>query len=65
MMRAAISRCFSDPAVTSVLVDPLASNTRGHRFYQRLGFKPTHRQMFGEDDTLVHRLTREAWGARA
>lgn len=64
MMRAAISRCFSDPAVTAVLVDPLASNTRGHRFYQRLGFKATHRQMFGDDDTLVHRLTREAWGAR-
>lgn len=65
MMRAGIARCFADSSVTAIVIDPLASNTRAHRFYQRLGFKPTHRQMFGEDDTLVHRLTREAWGARA
>lgn len=64
MMRLGISRCFADPSVIAIVIDPLASNTRAQRFYQRLGFKPTHRQMFGDDDTLVHRLTREAWRAR-
>ncbi len=28
-----------DPAVTGILIDPLASNTRAHRFYERLGFE--------------------------
>jgi aminoglycoside 6'-N-acetyltransferase len=64
MMRAAIEGCFGDPAVTAIIIDPLNSNTRAHKFYQRLGFKPTHRQTFnGEDDCLVHRLTREEWEA--
>ena len=40
MMRRAIDFCFADPAVASILIDPLASNTRAIRFYQRLGFKP-------------------------
>ena len=39
MMRLALARCFADPAVTAVLVDPLASNTRAHRFYERLGYR--------------------------
>src|SRR5688500_290871 len=33
MMRLAIERCFADPAVTVILIDPLASNTRAHSFY--------------------------------
>jgi aminoglycoside 6'-N-acetyltransferase len=65
MMRAAITGCFADPAVTAIVIDPLASNTRAHAFYQRLGFVPTERRMFGEDDTLVHKLTREDWSARS
>jgi len=64
MMRRALQRCFADPAVTAVIIDPLASNTRAHKFYQRIGFVPVERHMFGEDDCLVHRLTREAWQAR-
>jgi aminoglycoside 6'-N-acetyltransferase len=32
MMRLALARCFADPTVTAVLVDPLAENTRAHRF---------------------------------
>jgi aminoglycoside 6'-N-acetyltransferase len=64
MMRLAFQRCFADPAVTAIVIDPLASNTRAHKFYQRIGFVPVGRQMFGEDDCLVHRLSREAWQAR-
>lgn len=61
MMRLALSRCFADPAVTAIVIDPLASNTRAHQFYRRLGFRPIERRLFGEDDCLVHRLTRAAW----
>ena len=62
MMRQGIERSFADPAVTAIIIDPLASNTRAHRFYQRMGFRPTHMQVFAEgDDCLVHRLTRKDW----
>lgn len=61
MMTLAIERCFEPPEVTAILIDPLASNTRAHRFYQRLGFVPIERRMFDEDDCLVHRLERTDW----
>lgn len=58
MMRLALARCFADPAVTAVLVDPLADNVRAHRFYERLGFRFMERRRFGEDDCCVYRLER-------
>lgn len=61
MMRLAFQRCFADPAVTAIVIDPLASNVRAHRFYRRLGFVPKRRQTFDEDDCLVHELRREHW----
>ncbi len=64
MMRLGLVCAFEDPAVTAVLVDPLASNPRAHKFYQRIGFAPAERRMFGEDDTLVHKLTRDDWEAQ-
>lgn len=66
MMVTAIAYCFVNPRVTAILIDPLNSNPRAHKFYQRLGFRPTHRRTFnnGEDDCLVHRLTRADWLAR-
>jgi aminoglycoside 6'-N-acetyltransferase len=64
MMRLAIDMCFADPVVTGIVIDPLASNTRAHAFYQRLGFRPIGRRLFNdEDDCLVHELTRAAWRA--
>ena len=65
IMRRAIERCFAPPEVTAILIDPLASNTRSHRFYQRLGFAPIERRSFGADDCLVHRLDRAVWMSRA
>jgi aminoglycoside 6'-N-acetyltransferase len=64
MMRRAFQICFADPAVTAIVIDPLASNTRAHKFYRRLGFVPEGRRMFGDDDCLVHRLTRLTWRRR-
>lgn len=65
MMTQAIDDAFSDPTVTAIVIDPLASNTDAHRFYRRLGFEPVGRRMFGEDDCLVHRLERATWEARS
>lgn len=61
MMRLALEHCFADPRVTGIVIDPLASNTRAIRFYQRMGFKPIGRRTFGDDDCLVHELTRRDW----
>lgn len=62
MMRQALAMCFAEANVTAVIIDPLASNTRAHKFYQRLGFVPLRRQLFNdESDCLVHELTRERW----
>jgi aminoglycoside 6'-N-acetyltransferase len=58
MMELALERCFADPAVSAVLIDPLASNTDAHRFYERLGFRFVERRRFGQDDCFVYRLDR-------
>jgi len=65
MMELALARCFADPSVSAVLVDPLASNVRAHRFYRRLGFRAVEPRRFGADDCLVHRLERADWAARS
>jgi len=58
MMRLAIARCFADPKVTAILIDPLATNTRAQRFYASLGFREVERRLFGPDDCVVMRLER-------
>jgi aminoglycoside 6'-N-acetyltransferase len=63
IMRLAIARCFADPRVTAILIDPLANNVRAHRFYERFGFKFVERRRFGRDDCFVYRLERAAWAA--
>lgn len=63
MMQLALARCFASPAVSAVLIDPLATNTRAIRFYERLGFRFVERRWFGADDCAVHRLERAAWSA--
>jgi aminoglycoside 6'-N-acetyltransferase len=60
-MRLALALCFHEPAVTAVVIDPLASNVRAHAFYRRLGFTPVERRRFGDSDCFVHRLSREGW----
>ena len=61
MMRLALEECFADPRVTGIVIDPLASNERAHRFYRRMGFRAIGRRSFGRDDCLVHELTRGEW----
>jgi aminoglycoside 6'-N-acetyltransferase len=58
IMQLALARCFSVPSVSAVLIDPLASNVRAHRFYERLGFRFVERRRFGKDECFVYRLDR-------
>jgi aminoglycoside 6'-N-acetyltransferase len=61
MMQLALARCFSNPVVTAVLIDPLASNTRARRFYERLGFQFVEYRRFGDHDCCVYRLSQANW----
>lgn len=61
MMQLALTRCFADSQVSVVLIDPLASNTRAHRFYERMGFRFVEHRRFSEDDCCVYRLNRADW----
>lgn len=61
MMQLALARCFAKPDVEAVLIDPLASNTRAHRFYMRQGFLFFERRTFGDDDCFVYRLDRKRY----
>lgn len=58
MMRQALDRCFADPRVEAVLIDPLVTNTRAIRFYERLGFRYVETRWFGDDECHVMRLDR-------
>lgn len=61
MMQLALMRCFQNVAVTAVLVDPLANNTRAHRFYESFSFKFVERRWFGLDNCFVYRLEKRDW----
>jgi aminoglycoside 6'-N-acetyltransferase len=61
MMTLAIERCFSEPSVRAILIDPLESNDRARRFYERLGFRFVENRRFGDDDCAVYRLERGDW----
>ncbi len=61
IMKLTLKRCFDNPDVNAVIIDPLESNTRAHRFYERLGFRFVHRKTFGSDQCFVYALNRDNW----
>lgn len=61
MMQQALELCFEDPTVHTVLIDPLAQNTRAIRFYERLGFEFLEERDFGEDHCRIYAITRSKW----
>lgn len=64
MMKLALNRCFADSTIKAVLIDPLESNTKAHRFYERLGFQFVEKRRFGDDDCFVYQLNREIWNQK-
>ncbi|MEJ7622752.1 MAG: GNAT family N-acetyltransferase [Pyrinomonadaceae bacterium] len=58
MMKQAIDRCFAAPDVNAIIIDPIESNTRAHKFYERLDFDFVERRKFADDYCLVFRLDR-------
>ncbi|WP_241209640.1 GNAT family N-acetyltransferase [Brevundimonas fluminis] len=65
MMTQMLDRCFAEPRVKAVVIDPLNSNVAAHRFYRRLGFREEGRRTFAADDCLIMRLTRQDWEGQA
>jgi aminoglycoside 6'-N-acetyltransferase len=61
MMKLAIERCFSNPEVNGILIDPLKTNTKAHRFYERLGFKFVEERTFDGSDCYVYELKRNSF----
>lgn len=61
MMHLALESCFADPAVTAVIIDPLESNVRARKFYERIGFEFIENRQLGDDYCAIYRLTRDVW----
>ncbi len=61
MMQLALERCFEEPTVRSVLVDPLVSNHRARRFYERMGFRFVENRKLAADECAVYQLDRRRW----
>lgn len=59
MMKLAFERCFSEPDVKAIIIDPLVSNDAAIRFYKRLGFEFVEYRTFGRDECMVMRLDRK------
>jgi aminoglycoside 6'-N-acetyltransferase len=65
MMELALERCFADESVNAVLIDPMASNTRARRFYEKLGFCLVEYRCFTKVECAVYRLERNVWVNRS
>ena len=59
--RAALRRCVTVHRATAVLLDPLSTNSRACRFYERLGFQLLGVRRLGDDDCCVYRLGRDEY----
>jgi aminoglycoside 6'-N-acetyltransferase len=56
MMKLTIERCFENPEVDGILIDPLKSNIKAHRFNERLGFEFIEERSFDETICYVYEL---------
>ena len=61
MMNLALERCFSEQAVTAVLIDPLESNHRAIAFYRKIGFTFLEKRVFGKATCEVLIMKRDDW----
>lgn len=60
MMKLALEHCFADPDITGILIDPLKTNTKAHRFYKRLGFVFVEERQFEGVACFVYELKRDS-----
>ena len=58
LLELALARCFADPRVDHVWVDPLASNVRARAFFEKHGFTFVEQRVMDGDDTAVYVLAR-------
>ena len=65
MMQLALALCFELPEVHAIYIDPLASNTKAHAFYERFHFRFVEERRFGADHCFVYRLDRKDWEQHA
>ena len=56
MMKLAIQRCFANSKVDGILIDPLKTNVKAHRFYERLGFEFIEEREFDETACYIYEL---------
>ena len=61
MMQLALERCFSDHRTSSILIDPLESNRKAIRFYEKMGFQFVEKRQFSSSKCLVYELSRQIW----
>jgi len=59
MMNLAIQRCFANKKINGILIDPLETNTKVHRFYERLGFEFLEKRNLEGEDCLIYILRRD------
>ncbi len=61
MMHLALDRCFRNPNITAVLIDPLETNKDAIRFYERLGFQFIEKRILDTSPCLVYQMSRADW----
>ena len=60
MMELVIKRCFYESDINGILIDPLKTNLKAHRFYKRLGFEFIKEREFDGNTCLVFELKKQA-----
>ncbi len=63
MMNLALEHCFGQADVHTVLIDPLATNTRAIKFYETIGFHYVEDRDFGGDRCKVYQISRSDFAA--
>ena len=56
IMKLAIELCFSQTEVDGILIDPLKSNTKAHKFYEKIGFEFVEERVFNDTVCYVYEL---------
>lgn len=64
MLSQAMERCFANEDIHSIVLDPIVTNIRARRFYERHGFRFVENRWFDLDLCAVYRLDKSDWFER-